>query len=82
MISKEKAKAQAKAQTKEKAKEKAKAQAKAEKTKQKQQKEGFLKILSLKSNLNNGLSKTLIAEFPEMKLIKRPLLELNTCASE
>ena len=40
-------------------------------------KEGFLKILSLKSNLNNGLSKTLIAEFPEMKLIKRPLLELN-----
>jgi len=41
-------------------------------------KEGFLKILSLKSNLNNGLSKTLIAEFPEIKLIKRPLLELNT----
>jgi hypothetical protein len=41
-------------------------------------KEGFLKILSLKSNLNNGLSKTLIAEFPEIKLIKRPFLELKT----
>jgi len=41
-------------------------------------KEGFLNILSLKSNLNRGLSKTLIAEFPEIKLIKRPLLELNT----
>jgi hypothetical protein len=38
----------------------------------------IVKILSLKSNLNNGLSKTLIAEFPEIKLIKRPLLELNT----
>ena len=33
-------------------------------------KEGFLKILSLKSNLNNGLSKTLIAEFPERNLLK------------
>lgn len=38
-------------------------------------KEGFLRILSLKTILNRGLSSKLIAEFPNIIYLTRPLLE-------
>jgi len=41
-------------------------------------KDGLLRILSLKTILNRGLSKKLISEFPDVINLSRPLLELST----
>jgi len=41
-------------------------------------KDGLLRILSLKTILNRGLSKKLISEFPDVIKLSRPLLELST----
>ena len=39
--------------------------------------EGFLKILSIKTILNKGLSEKLALEFPNVKYLIRPELELS-----
>jgi hypothetical protein len=46
-------------------------------TKEHLKKEGFflIKILSLKSILNRGLSNILLNEFPDVKSLNRPILE-------
>lgn len=40
-------------------------------------KEGFIKILSIRASMNNGLSENLINSFPNINPISRPLVENN-----
>jgi hypothetical protein len=41
-------------------------------------KEGFLKILSIKTILNRGISKKLLEEFTNLTILTRPMLEPNS----